>query len=252
MGRPGYKGLKEKWLKAGKRLVLFDYDGTLVEYHNQPGLALPDKRLEEILGRFRDLDGTEFYIITGRGQQDIDKILKNKMLSVIADHGATVRENGNWRNLFDEDTGWKQEIRNVVGAAVKACPGSSFEEKAFSFSWHYRNVSEPVGELHANKLIRKLNGFIHDKKLRVNNGNMVVEVMPESISKAAAIHNLFNIPDYDLVLCAGDDRTDEDMFLFLGKYSNATTIKVGHGETFAGFTIGSVSNVLDMLETLLI
>ncbi len=46
-----------------------------------------------------------------------------------------------------------------------------------------------------------------------------------------------------LFLSIGDDATDEEMFEYLLNYSNAFTIKVGEGSTYARYKVNSISEV---------
>lgn len=246
-----YQDLKDKWRSAKKRLVLLDYDGTLVEYQPKPELARPDARLLGILHRLIQLKNTRVFLITGRGHADIGKMLPDSMLPIISDHGASIRVEGEWKTLINTGDEWKQDIRPLFRNAVSACPGSMMEEKDFSFTWHYRNVGEHQGRIQKEYLLRKLGETRYGRKLKITNGNKVVEVMPEGISKANAVGKIIGSDYFDHILCIGDDTTDEDMFYFLKRYRYSVTIKVGAGETFARHRIGSVSNVLDLLERLL-
>jgi trehalose 6-phosphate synthase/phosphatase len=115
----------------------------------------------------------------------------------------------------------------------ETCPGSFLEEKEYSLAWHYRNAEEDKGNKYSRKLISTLSSGIHTRNLRIIDGNKVVEVTAAGVSKGNAVKSLLTENDYDFILCAGDDRTDEDMFFMLRKYDQAVTIKIGGGETLA-------------------
>lgn len=79
-------------------------------------------------------------------------------------------------------------------------------------------------------------------------GNKILEVKPRSISKGALASEMLNHTGADFVLCAGDDYTDEDMFVALP--SSAWTIKVGPGATQARHHIESVDDMVALLGRL--
>jgi trehalose 6-phosphate synthase/phosphatase len=66
------------------------------------------------------------------------------------------------------------------------------------------------------------------------------------------VKKLFEEMSYDFVLSIGDDATDEEMFEFLLNFSNAVTIKVGEGNTYARYKFNSIKEVVILLKLLLV
>lgn len=75
----------------------------------------------------------------------------------------------------------------------------------------------------AKELLDHLEGVLSNQPVEVVQGNSIVEVKPQGISKGAVVDRLLielskrvdehgqnSAPDF--VLCIGDDRSDEDMF----------------------------------------
>jgi trehalose 6-phosphate synthase/phosphatase len=81
----------------------------------------------------------------------------------------------------------------------------------------------------------------------IRHGEKIVEVAAAQISKGAAVKNIVDSERYGLILCAGDDVTDESMFR-LG-VENLITIKIGLGETFAKFRMYSPAQFRRFLES---
>jgi|GEM_PF-2895057 len=61
--------------------------------------------------------------------------------------------------------------------------------------------------------------------------------------------NLSDENDYDFLLAAGDDKTDEDMFRALS--DRACTIKIGSGHTLAQYHLKDQLEVLRLLRELI-
>ena len=67
--------------------------------------------------------------------------------------------------------------------------------------------------------------------LKIMRGNKVIEVRVTGVDKGTASQVWLNQKDWDFILAAGDDVTDEDLFAAMP--SDALTIKAGRGDTCA-------------------
>ena len=235
--------LIEKFKKANNRLVLLDYDGTLVNYELIPQNAILSEQLGDILIKLTDKHQTKVLIISGRGHTDIDRLVDHLQIDIIAEHGAMMKENGVWRDQIDKEASWKKTIINILNQFTSSCPKSYIEEKKFSLTWHYRNAEPQSGYDHSRKLISRLEDYIHCSNLKILDGNKVVEIMAQEIGKGKAVEKLLEKEEYDFILSFGDDTTDEEIFELLLPNDNAFTIKVGNGNTFAKERFNSVSDV---------
>jgi trehalose 6-phosphate synthase/phosphatase len=242
--------LRNRYNKADNRLVLLDYDGTLVDYELIPeNASLPD-HLADTLIRLNEKPGTRLFIISGRCNKDIEKIAGTLPVGIIAEHGAMIKENGIWKNQITDKCVWKDSIIPVLESITLSCPGSFLEEKNYSLSWHYRSAEPVEGYQRSRELIRNLKELLDPCNLKILDGNKIVEVMTKGISKGVAVNKLLNNNNYDFILSIGDDVTDEEMFEYLINKNNAFTVKVGEGPTFAKFKIDSVSDVKILLKQL--
>lgn len=59
--------------KSSSRLILLDYDGTLVPFAKRPKDAKPDETLLELLKKLSDIPKNEVFIISGRDRKTLDK-----------------------------------------------------------------------------------------------------------------------------------------------------------------------------------
>jgi trehalose 6-phosphate synthase/phosphatase len=242
--------LVEKFKKARNKMIFLDYDGTLVNYELIPKNAKLSEQINEILIKLIDKPKVKVVIISGRGYQDIDKLLVHLPIDIVAEHGAMMKVNGTWTNQIDIDDTWKKGVIDIFNQVIFTCPESYIEEKRFSLTWHYRNTDPQSGYAHSRELIRLLEKTVHSGKLRILDGNKVVEVLTNENGKGKAVRKLIEQTGYDFILAVGDDATDEEMFEYLLHNSNAYTIKVGNGDTFARHKVADINDVILLLKQL--
>ena len=242
--------LIEKFKKADNKLILLDYDGTLVNYEPIPHKAILSDELGDIILTLVNKPKTKVLIISGRGHSDIDNLVDHLPINVIAEHGAMMKTEGVWRDQANKEATWKKEVINIFDEISSRCPGSYTEEKKFSLTWHYRNSESQAGYIYSRELILKLESVIHSCCLKILDGNKVVEIMAPEIGKGKAVEKLLEKEKYDFILSIGDDTTDEEIFELLLPNDSAFTIKVGNGNTFAKERCNSVSDVVLFLKHL--
>jgi trehalose 6-phosphate synthase/phosphatase len=242
--------LTEKYRSASRRLVLLDYDGTLVNFATIPEHATPTQNLLDILLRLIDSPHTRVIVITGRAQQEIDKFLGHLPITIIAEHGAMIKDKGEWQCQINPNSSWKNKVLPVLNKMTLSCPHSFIEEKQYSLAWHYRNADINNGIACSRELIISLDNILRSDNLRITDGNKVVEITTLETNKGKAIQFLINPAIYDCILCIGDDRTDEDMFESLLETENAFTVKVGVGDTRAKYRLDNVEQVVLFLQQL--
>lgn len=245
--------LIEKYKSAKNKLILLDYDGTLVNFTAVPENAKPPAHLLEVLTTLSTRPHTKVIIITGRGHKDIDKFVGTLPIEIIAEHGAMIKQNSKWDILASGALQWKDTILPVLQKAVLDCPNTFIEEKIYSLVWHYRNTEEINGFLHSRTLIKELEKVLHFHDLKITDGNKVIEVISKYINKGNSVeYYLLQQNRFDFVLCIGDDKTDEDMFKVLLNNTNSYTFKVGTGTTFAKNKLDNVEDVISLLEQLVV
>lgn len=242
--------LKEAFGKAKVRLILLDYDGTLVDYTPVPATATLPENVSRLLQQLSLLPGTEIFIITGRSYKDIENLIGHLPVNIIAEHGAMVRELATWKREVEDDGIWKDTVRPLFNQVTRLCPHSYIEEKIYSLTWHYRAADPVSGFVNSRKLIEMLYNIIPSLGLKLLDGNKVVEVMKSAVGKGGAVKRLIGDENCNFILAIGDDATDEEMFDYFKPDKNAFTIKVGIGNTNAGIRFAGVSDVVELLKHL--
>src|SRR6185436_18241061 len=74
------------------RLILLDYDGTLVPFAPRPRDAVPSARVVDLVARLAAAPGVTAAIVSGRARADLDAFFGHVPdLWLIAEHGGLVR-----------------------------------------------------------------------------------------------------------------------------------------------------------------
>lgn len=105
------------YVKAKKRLFLFDYDGTLAPIVKTPSMAVPSEATLEALEKLSMDPRNLVYIISGRDGAFLEQHLGHlKNVGFSAEHGGFVRERGSkeWVNFTKNlDMDWMGEVAEI-------------------------------------------------------------------------------------------------------------------------------------------
>ena len=246
----GYReSLLAHYRRAKKRLLYLDYDGTLVPIVRHYSQAAPDPEALKLLEDFCAVENNRLVIVTGRDRKTISDWIRIANCSFIAEHGAWIKDrNQDWIQLKPLAAEWKEQITPILETAVDRLPGSFIEEKEFSLTWHFRNTDPELGVLRAKELMDYLINLTANKDLQVLQGKKVVEIRNAGINKGLAASYWLEKNEFDFILAAGDDWTDEDLFKVLP--DTAYSIKVGLSSSLARFNVINHQDIRKLIKEL--
>lgn len=243
------KTIFSEYSSSSKRILLLDYDGTLVGFQKNPKHVYPDEALLNILDKLSENEKNELVLISGRDKDTFDEWFGTKPYTLIAEHGLWKRNTDkSWDLQAKVENSWKNTLRPVIEFYVDRTPGTFIEEKNYSLVWHFRKSDPELGNKRALELKEELTSFIANHNLEILEGNKVIEVKVSGINKGVAALDMIRKQDNEFILCIGDDWTDEHMFEVLPE--SATTIKVGQAHTKAKYSVKNNLEVRDLLEKL--
>jgi len=239
------KMIRKSYRKASKRLLVFDYDGTLTGFKEDPDEASPSTQILDLLQQLSSDKKNHILITSGRNMTTLEKWFGELSIDLSAEHGADFKQNGTWNKLV-QDTIWDDEIMNILHDFVDKTPGSHIEIKRTALVWHFRSVDDWLAILREQQLINALISPCNRHGLQLMRGNKILEIKSPLYSKKIAVEKLLSENLYDFVLAIGDDVTDEDMFMALHDI-NAYSIKVGTNSDMAKYNIPLQTDVLPFL-----
>jgi len=241
--------IAEAYKKAKRRLILLDYDGTLIPFYNKPEEAVPGDVIKELINKLSLDKKNSIMLISGRDSETLQNWFDNIDIGIAAEHGVLYKpaQSTEWVYPPEVNLLWKEEVKNYMDKYIQSVPGSFIEEKKYSIAWHYRsveNIDEEEIKLAFSKdlTVMNLNNEFH-----ILHGNKVIEIKSAFMNKGLFVTEFLSKDHFDFVLAIGDDVTDEDMFNALNEPYHYT-IKVGHGNTAAKYNIFGVNNVISFLE----
>lgn len=235
--------------RSRRRLLLLDYDGTLVPFQENPAKVTTPADVHKAIGKLARDTKTDIVIVSGRSAQDLVQRFGKLPVNLVAEHGMSSRRAGqtSWKTQGKYDMRWQKVLLPVLERYAALTPGAQVETKAHSLVWHYRASPPYYAHKYMVVIMRTLKQFLKENGLVMQKGNKVLEFKNPSITKGAGVEPWLK-GGYDFVMAAGDDTTDEDMFRVMPE--TAYSIKVGRGLTLARYRLANHAEVGDLLKKL--
>jgi trehalose 6-phosphate phosphatase len=203
-------------LSGSPFVALLDVDGTLAPIARRPEQAAVPDATRRIVAELAALPDSVVAIVSGRAAADAARLVGVPGVWTIGNHGLEM-------GTPNEAPRPRPELARFADAMAHALDqsrafaaehsGVIVEDKRWTLSVHYRLVDPPaIAEVvHATRAIAERLG------LRATSGRRVIEIRPPiDVDKGTAsidlLRELRATTAVASVFCAGDDRTDEDMF----------------------------------------
>lgn len=239
----------------GPRLLLFDFDGTLVEFASVPGSVRlpPDRRrwLDAMATRSDAVVG----FVSGRRLDDLQARVGVPGAWYAGLHGLEIAVPGEEvvrHPAFDESAPFALALANRFAAALR-WPGVWIEYKGPSVAVHWRDATAADGA-EARAAFAACARAEPAWRCRLLEGDRVCEAVPDvPWHKGRAVQAMqerlagrAGIPPWTLF--AGDDWTDEDAFEALGEAG--VSVCVGNRPSVARFRLPGPAGVRGLLAAL--
>lgn len=252
--------LKE-YSKSNKRLLLLDHDGTIVPQSNIH--SAPDERVLSVLRELSKDEKNKVYIISGRARSELSSdeffgVAGN--VGLVAEHGVFIKHphTEEWKVTSRAmKASWKDIVIPILDIYTESTDGSYIEAKESSIVWHYGDADPDFGSWQAKELLDHLEGVLFNEPVDVVQGQSIVEVKPQGVSKGKAVLDILSgEDDVGLLLCMGNDKSDEDMFAVVEDKKTKMNIHaayscvVGQKPSNAPYYVNDTSDVVQLLEKL--
>ncbi|RLK59787.1 trehalose-phosphatase [Actinokineospora cianjurensis] len=232
--------------RTPRLLVACDYDGTLAPIVENPENARPHT---ESVGALRSLAGlheTTAAVISGRALRDLATLSRLPAeVHLVGSHGSEF-DVGFVHALDAEARDLHRRIEAELEKLTEGAEGVHLEVKPASIAVHVRRAPEDVAD---DVLAKVRSGPCTWTGVQVTEGKAVIELAVVQTDKGHALDVLRHQAGATAAIFVGDDVTDEKAFTRLA--GPDVGVKVGDGETLAGYRIDDPVSVATMLALLL-
>ena len=277
---PNFKKLNLKQIetdyeKSHKRLLFFDYEGTLPSaYQNTEFVSKGSPPSTEIINLLKGLTAdkrNKVFIVAGKGPEQLKEWFGGvKDLGLAAEHGFmySVNRQGldKWKKIIKKyDNEWIKNCSDIISPYVERCDGSFLDIKESSTVWQYTDCDQELGKQFVSAMSSELDNLINKYNLKIVNGKGFMEIIAVGVNKGYFLEYkikefIKNKKSLDFILCIGDDTSDEKMFHYLKtrkdvikKYCKKVKIYsviVGKKPSKANYYVEKPKNVQEIISSL--
>lgn len=226
-------------------LVAFDFDGVLSPIVDVPSDARPLPGTARVMNELSELPDTVVALVSGRGLADLGAVSGFRApVRLVGSHGGEFDDGATV--LDDEQRALLEALVVELNALVDGEPGVMLEPKTAGVAVHVRNAPADVG---ARVLAAAAAGPGARPGIESIPGKAVLDMSVMRTTKGSAIDLLRERVKADAVVFGGDDVTDETALARMRP--GDVGIKVGEGETVAGYRVADPPAVTELLTVLL-
>ena len=220
--------------------LFLDIDGTLAELAQTPDAVRVDETIAQALPHLARELGGALALVTGRAMTSADVLFPGLKLPMAGQHGCERRDANGAIHLHAPRKETYAKLCKLFRALAKRHPELLIEDKGAAIALHYRAAPHLASQV--QETVRR--EIVEATGYTVQEGKMLVEVLPEGRDKGAAIDDFMAESPFAgrLPVFVGDDLTDEHGFATVERLGG-WTIKVGAGRTMARFRLPSVTSV---------
>lgn len=204
----------EQIQRAGTRLLILDYDGTIAPFTSDRRFAIPYPAVPKLLDRIAVQCNTRIVVISGRGARDLPGLLGlTASPEIWGVHGLErLHSDGRYETAFIGE----QALRALARASQSLeCAGlrELSEEKYGAIAIHWRGMRASHIEEVRTTSYQVLGPLACEANLLLNEFDGGLEIRVPSANKGDAVRKLLaEIDSATPVAYLGDDATDEDAF----------------------------------------
>lgn len=223
-------------------LVASDFDGTLAPIVSNPADARPLPTAAEALLALAGLPSTSVMLVSGRALSTLRELSSMPPpVDLVGSHGAEFSTG--FAHHIDEEL-----LNRIIAELTEIAatrPGVTVEPKLASVALHVRNASAADGA----DALEAARAAARTWDAEVTAGKAVLEFAVITTDKGEAIDIIRDRDAATAVVFFGDDVTDEKAFRRMR--NGDVGVKVGPGDTLAGYRVDSPEDVVEALGYLL-
>ncbi|RMF97470.1 MAG: bifunctional alpha,alpha-trehalose-phosphate synthase (UDP-forming)/trehalose-phosphatase [Candidatus Schekmanbacteria bacterium] len=242
------KKIISKYKKAKRRLLILDYEGTIIPFSGHPQRVAPNRQVISIIKKLAKDKKNMVVIMSGSEKTFLeDWFGKIKDVALVAENGSWIKGlDGEWRVIKPLTNDWKEQIVPILKLYSERLPGSFVEEKEYSASLYYRKADTELSLIRAKELLDDLVEFTANLDVQISRGYKVIAVTNSGVNKGTACLHWIKDKSYDFIFAAGDNWTDEELFKLMP--FKATSIRIGIVQSYADYNLQSYEELLNLLK----
>ncbi|MET9201065.1 trehalose-phosphatase [Gordonia sp. NPDC003585] len=228
----------------GRLLVASDYDGCISPIVSRPEDAVPNPASITAIEHVAALPDTFVAVISGRELAVLAQLSGLHAPAILVGSHGSEFESGFAEEITPERAALLDRLIAELRSIASDYPGAMVETKPASTTLHVRNVEQDADDA----LDRVRRGPASWSGVQVTEGKAIIELAVIETSKGHALDVLRKQHDADVVIYIGDDVTDEKAFAHLRPADGDVGIKVGTGDTIAGYRVDDTDDVATVLD----
>ncbi|UNZ16053.1 trehalose-phosphatase [Streptomyces sp. 891-h] len=232
--------------RVPRLLVASDYDGTFAPIVPDPAQARPVPESVHALRSLAGLPATTAALISGRALRDLATLSRlPSEVHLVGSHGSEF-DVGFVHQLEPEAARLRAELQTALEEVAARATGVTLESKPAGVAVHLRRAEAEAAQW-ALEAVRS--GPATWEGIHVTEGKAVIELSVIATDKGNALEALRHEVGASAAVYFGDDTTDERAFARL--QGPDVGIKVGEGDSLAGYRIADATEVATALAFLL-
>jgi trehalose 6-phosphate phosphatase len=211
----------------GRLFLALDFDGTLAPIADAPGEVELKPQMNAVLGELARCNHVSIAVVSGRSIYDLARRIHLPDVILAGNHGLEIVA-PQWTYTCPDAVTFQNALSAIsagVSRAITYFHGAWVENKRLTATVHYRQVDATQHE--SLKRVVRTCVVGASERFAIRSGKMALEIRPRvAWDKGSAVQLIRcrNGLEAAPMICIGDDRTDESMFL---RFPDATNIVVG-------------------------
>lgn len=245
-------GLWQRLRSAPRSLLMLDYDGTLAPFHIDRFAATPYPGVEDRLASLSALSQVRLVLVSGRSARELRDLLRPGIRAEIwGSHGREQLKSDGSYELFALDPA-QQAVLEQVGLEMSSLGFSeTLEVKPTSVAVHWRGL-EPATQDRIRSSVRSVFARLGEPEgLQLLPFDGGLELRSTGVTKGTAVGQILEeaqAQEPPPAAYLGDDLTDEDAFVALGRRGYSILVRTELRESSARFWLRPPEELLEFLD----
>lgn len=246
--------MEQRLRSAARSVLMLDYDGTMAPFHVNRFQATPYPGVADRLVTLSTIPQVRLVLVSGRFAQELRDLLRPGIRAEIwGSHGRERLGSDGTYELFALSPMQRAALEQVRSEMSALGLSETLEVKPTSLAVHWRGL-EPAIQDRIRLLVPSIFARIDQRVAQPGGLHLLpfdggVELRSTDRTKGTAVAEILSQePDDASVAYLGDDLTDEDAFVALGKQGYSILVRSEVRASFARFWLRPPEELLGFLD----